>query len=164
MSRAFRPMLGSFLSYPASRTWIRSRASRPPFPSSKKRRQGIRARPSARSRRFTTICASFGRGSASRIRQRRACRSKAKRSAKWSIARLGFPKDRRFCFWPRSFVAGKANIAKSCWSCARRAFSACASTARSMRSTRRPRSTKRRSMTSTWWSIASLSAKARASG
>jgi excinuclease UvrABC ATPase subunit len=48
--------------------------------------EATRARPSAPSPRSTTTCACCGRASASPIRPRPACRSRARPSARWSTA------------------------------------------------------------------------------
>ena len=96
-----------------------------------------------------------GRASASPIRRPPACRSRARRSARWSTACWRSRKARGSICWRRSCAAARASTARSSPSCRRRASSASRSTASSTRSPTCRRSTRSTSTTSTSWSTAS---------
>ena len=75
--------------------------------------RATRARRSARSPRSTTICACSSRASASPIRRRPACRSKARPSARWSTACWRCQRARGFISLRRSSAAGRASTARN---------------------------------------------------
>jgi excinuclease ABC subunit A len=114
-----------------------------------------RARPSARSPRSTTTCACCGRASACPIRPPPACRSRARRSARWST---GDGAARGHAALPaRPVVRGrKGEYRKELADLAEEGLSSASrSTASSTRSRTRRRSTRSTSTTSTWWSTGS---------
>ena len=88
------------------------RACRRPSPSSRRPPRRTRARPSARSPRSTTTCACCGRASACPIRPPPACRSRARRSARWSTACWRCPSARGSICSRRSCAAARASTAR----------------------------------------------------
>ena len=113
-----------------------------------------RARRSARSPRSTTTCACSTPGSASPIRPRPGCRSRARRCRRWSTASWPCPRARASICWRRSCAGARASTARSSPSCCAPASSGSRSTASCTSWTRCRSSTRRSSTTSSWWSIA----------
>ena len=70
----------------------------------------------------TTTCACCGRASACPPRPRRACRSRARPSRRWSIASSHCPKVRGSICWRRSCEAARASTEKGARRCLKKGF------------------------------------------
>jgi excinuclease ABC subunit A len=76
------------------------------------------------------------------IRRPPACRSRARRSARWSTASWPCRRARGSICWRRSCAAARASTRRNCRTCSGAASSACGSTASCTRSTPSPPSTR----------------------
>ena len=85
----------------------RSRACRRRSPSSRRRPRRTRARPSARSPRSTTTCACSSPASACPTRRPPACRSRPRRSSRWSTGCMAHAGGHRASTCSRPIVRGR---------------------------------------------------------